>query len=148
MSNGRAALWVTLALLGIVFAAALTWSVMRLAGEHIGLASAPISVVHGLVPGPGAGGAAAPEHDVTRTVIRTVTVGTAVTAPGSTSNGATQQTAPAVTTGVTATSPLSAATRQATATSPITLSPPTRTGSGGTDDGRELTRAGSSRRED
>jgi uncharacterized membrane protein YgcG len=38
------------ALLGIALTAALTWSIGRLAGQHIGLASAPLSVIHGLAP--------------------------------------------------------------------------------------------------
>jgi hypothetical protein len=41
------------ALLGIVLTAALTWSISRLAAQHIGLASAPLSVMHGLAPPPG-----------------------------------------------------------------------------------------------
>jgi hypothetical protein len=39
-----------IALLGIATAAALTWSVSRLAGQHIGLSSAPLSVIQGLAP--------------------------------------------------------------------------------------------------
>jgi uncharacterized membrane protein YgcG len=38
------------ALLGIALTVALTWSIGRLAGQHIGLASAPLSVIHGLAP--------------------------------------------------------------------------------------------------
>ena len=40
------------ALLGIVVTAALTWSVSRLATQHIGLSSAPPSAIRGLVPPP------------------------------------------------------------------------------------------------
>jgi hypothetical protein len=40
------------ALLGIVLTVALTWSIGRLAGQHIGLASEPLSVVRGLAPPP------------------------------------------------------------------------------------------------
>jgi len=120
MSNGRGALWAVLALLGIALAAGLTWSVMRLSGEHIGLASAPISVVRGLAPGP-AGGAAPPEHDVTRTVTRTVTVSRTVTEAPLTSRTAT------------------------TTTSAVTIGPPsaTRRTPDRSDDGRESSRSGS-----
>lgn len=38
------------ALLGIVVTAALTWSVSRLAAQHIGLSSAPPSAIRGLAP--------------------------------------------------------------------------------------------------
>jgi hypothetical protein len=41
------------ALLGIVLTAGLTWSISRLAAQHIGLASQPLYVVHGLAPPPG-----------------------------------------------------------------------------------------------
>src|SRR5579884_4180384 len=42
--------WSTIALLGIVCAAAVAWSASRLAGQHIGLAAAPFSVARGLAP--------------------------------------------------------------------------------------------------
>ena len=42
-----------LALLGITLTVALTWTIGRLAGQHIGLASAPLSVSRGLAPSAG-----------------------------------------------------------------------------------------------
>lgn len=39
-----------MALLGLVLTAALTWSVSRLTAQHIGLSSAPVSVIKGLAP--------------------------------------------------------------------------------------------------
>ena len=46
----RGLLWAVAALLGIAVTAALTWSVSRLAAEHIGLSSEPVSVIQGLAP--------------------------------------------------------------------------------------------------
>jgi hypothetical protein len=43
------------ALLGIVLTVGLTWSIGRLAGQHIGLASEPLSVVRRLAPPPSTG---------------------------------------------------------------------------------------------
>jgi hypothetical protein len=48
--NRHVLLWIVAAALGIVLAAALTWSASQLAGQHIGLASAPLSVQNGLAP--------------------------------------------------------------------------------------------------
>lgn len=119
MNKGRVALWAVLALLGIVLAAGLTWSVMRLSGEHIGLASAPISVVRGLAPGPGAGRSAPPERDLTGTVTRTVTVSRTVTETGLRSGTATTPLPPPAT----ATSSTSA-TSSRSATSAVTATRP------------------------
>ncbi|MDE3131643.1 MAG: hypothetical protein KGL16_10870, partial [Acidobacteriota bacterium] len=79
MNGGRRALWALLALFGIVLAAGLSWSVVRLSGVHIGLASAPISVVRGLAPGPAARAMAQPEKDRATTVTRAAAVNTATT---------------------------------------------------------------------
>jgi hypothetical protein len=46
----RGLLWAVAAVLGIAMTAALTWSVSRLAAEHIGLSSEPVSVIQGLAP--------------------------------------------------------------------------------------------------
>ena len=46
----RGLLWAVAALLGIAVTAGLTWSVSRLAAEHIGLSSEPVSVIQGLAP--------------------------------------------------------------------------------------------------
>lgn len=46
----RGTLWVLVALLGLAVTAALTRSVSQLAGQKIGLASEPVSVIHGLAP--------------------------------------------------------------------------------------------------
>ena len=81
MTTVRRALWVILALLGIALAASLTWAVTRLAGEHIGLAAAPISVVHGLAPSPAPGRTATTEREPV-TVTRTVTVTVAAPSTG------------------------------------------------------------------
>jgi hypothetical protein len=46
----RGIFWAMAALVGIVVAAALTWSASQLAGQRIGLASEPLSVTNGLAP--------------------------------------------------------------------------------------------------
>jgi hypothetical protein len=46
----RGLLWAIAALLGLAVTVALTWSVSVLAGQHIGLSSAPPSVIQGLAP--------------------------------------------------------------------------------------------------
>ena len=46
----RGLLWAVAALLGIAVTASLTWSVSRLAAEHIGLSSEPVSVIQALAP--------------------------------------------------------------------------------------------------
>jgi hypothetical protein len=43
-------LWTSAALLGIVATAVIAWSISQVTGQHIGLASAPLSVVRGLAP--------------------------------------------------------------------------------------------------
>ncbi len=43
-------IWSTAAVLGIVCAAALAWAALQLAGQHIGLASEPLSVARSLAP--------------------------------------------------------------------------------------------------
>lgn len=43
--------WLIAALLGIVASAAVAWAASQLAGQRIGLSSAPPSVVRGLAPG-------------------------------------------------------------------------------------------------
>ena len=48
--NRRAIALAVLALLGVALTAALTWSIGRITGQHIGLASAPPSVIRGLAP--------------------------------------------------------------------------------------------------
>lgn len=110
MIGGRAALWALLALLGIILAAALTWTVMRLTGVHIGLSSAPVSVVRGLAPATPQG-AIGIDHEVV-TVTRTVTV---TSTPGSTAPS-TQPPAP----GTTVTAPGAGTTPPATPTTPAT----------------------------
>jgi hypothetical protein len=50
MITRRGMLWAMGAVVGIVVAVALTWSVSRLAGQRIGLSSASPSVAGGLVP--------------------------------------------------------------------------------------------------
>lgn len=139
MRNARGALWLALALSAIVLAAGLTWSVMRLAGEHIGLASAPVSVVRRLAPGPGVPSAGRREHDVTRTITETVTVSRTVTVPASAT--LTQNDTGSASVPSRAGSTPAAAT---TTTSPaVTITPPsfTRTTSDRSDGARE--RAGS-----
>jgi hypothetical protein len=46
----RTALWLIAALLGILASAAVAWTASRLAGQRIGLSSAPLSVSRGLAP--------------------------------------------------------------------------------------------------
>lgn len=46
----RSAIWSITAVLGIVCAAAIAWAASQLAGQHIGLASDPLSVARGLAP--------------------------------------------------------------------------------------------------
>jgi hypothetical protein len=48
--NRHALLWVVAAAFGIALAAVITWSASQIAGQKIGLASAPLSVQHGLAP--------------------------------------------------------------------------------------------------
>ncbi len=124
MTRGRAALWALMALLGIVLAAALTWSVMRLAGQHIGLSSAPVAAVRGLAPSAPAR-RAAPEPDAV-TVTRTVTIERTVpgaSVPGATVPGATVPGATVPSAGG------GSSTRALTSTPPSTTTP-LRTGTG------------------
>ena len=51
----RTTLWLIAALLGIVASAAVAWTASQLAGQRIGLSSAPPSVVRGLAPARPAG---------------------------------------------------------------------------------------------
>lgn len=46
----RRILWACLAVLGVLITAAITWGTSRLAGQRIGLASEPLSVVSSLAP--------------------------------------------------------------------------------------------------
>jgi hypothetical protein len=80
----RGFLWTVTALLGIGATAALTWSVSRLAGERIGLSSAPLSVIHGLAPPRGAAVAGAGASRRDRPGVRggAGRAGAAVTTPG------------------------------------------------------------------
>jgi hypothetical protein len=78
--------WAALAVLGIVIAVALTWSVSRLAGRRIGLSSVSPAVVGGLVPpSPGHGRPAASARttptDATAGTTPGAPAGTAATAP-------------------------------------------------------------------
>ena len=58
----RTALWLVVALLGIVACAAVAWTASRLAGQRIGLSSAPLSAVDGLAPDRQPGAARLSEH--------------------------------------------------------------------------------------
>jgi cytoskeletal protein RodZ len=59
----RSFVWAVVALLGIVVAAALTWSVTKLAAQRIGLSSEPLSVIRGLAPATGRPKSAASQGD-------------------------------------------------------------------------------------
>lgn len=145
MIGGRAALWALLALLGIVLAAALTWTVMRLTGVHIGLASAPVSVVRGLAPATPAGPVGV-DHEVV-TVTRTVTV---TGAPGSAAP-ATPPPAPrttATTTTAPATTPTAPAAPATTPTAPPTTPAAGSPSDRGSPGGGEDPGGGGSRRDD
>lgn len=48
--NRRHVVWATVALLGLAAPAALTFSITRLTGQHIGLTAQPLSVIKGLAP--------------------------------------------------------------------------------------------------
>jgi len=138
-------MWCALALSAIVLAAGLTWSVMRLAGEHVGLASIPVSVVRRLTPGPGIHSTLPPERDTHRTVTETVTVSRTVTVPTSTAGVSTQHsTGPPLASSPTV-STKAAVTTTATSGVIITPAPVTRTTSDHSDDARERAGSGGAR---
>ncbi len=144
MITRATALWLTLALLGIAVAAALTWSVQKVAGERIGLASAPLSLVRGLAPHT----VAAPVAQPTVTVTRTVTVAHTVTTPAITPPVPKSTPSPAAP--PTTTTPTVVRTPTAGATQTPTATVPTRshTGDGGDDSGGSGRGNTSGRRDD
>lgn len=147
----RGALWALLALLGIVLVALCTWSIMQLAGQRIGLASAPVSVVRGLAPASAQASTPAPRQtspparpDEVRPATTTVTVTRTVEVPVT-------QSAPAVTPPPVQVThpPLTAPATTRTTTPPTTVGQTQRTRTQsddrGSDSGATIRSSGSSR---
>lgn len=126
-----------MALLGIAVSASLTWAAMRIAGQRIGIAAAPVSVIRGLAPRPAPKGAleGGPERV---TVTRTVTV----TAPQGQSAPQTARPVPPAATGA------GSAPQQTTVSPGVTLTTSGLTSTGRAhagDGGEDSARGGSSR---